>query len=59
MKLDYASLFIAAILTVALVQLLEGNMNHIATFLHGAMVGTSIGCSLLGVILYTRASKSG
>lgn len=57
MKLDYTSLFIAAILTVAVGQTLEETTTHIARFLHGVLVGTSIGCSVLGLVLYTRSSK--
>ena len=58
MKLDYISLFIAAILTVAVGQTLEETTTHIARFLHGILVGTSIGCSVLELVLYTRSPKN-
>jgi hypothetical protein len=58
MKFDYKSLFIAAILTVALGQLFEGGTTHIANALRGALVGTSIGCSIWGIVLHIKASKN-
>ena len=57
MKFDYTVLFAAAILTVALGQTLDNSTTHIAQFLHGVLVGTSIACSVLGLVLYTRSSK--
>lgn len=56
MKFDYILLFAVAILTVAGAQTFAGT-THLLRFLHGALLGTSIGCTVLGLILYTRSSK--
>ena len=57
MKLDYTVLFAAAIPTVAMGQTLDGTTTHLIRFLHGVLVGTSIGCTVLGLVLYMRSSK--
>lgn len=58
MKLDYTVLIAVAILSVAVGQTLDGT-THLARFLHGVLVGTSIGCTVLGLVLYTRSPKKG
>jgi hypothetical protein len=50
MKLDYTVLFAAAILSVAMGQTLDGTTTHLMRFLHGVLVGTSIGCTVLGLV---------
>lgn len=59
MKYDYTLLFAAAILSVAVGQTLDDMTSHIARFLHGVLVGASIGCTVLGLVLYTRSAKKG
>lgn len=58
MKFDYTVLFAVAILNVALGQTLDGT-THLVRFLHGVLVGTSIGCTVLGLVLYRRSSQKG
>lgn len=59
MKLDHTILFAAAILSVAMGQTLDGTTTHLMRFLHGVLVGTSIGCTVLGLVLYMKSSKKG
>ena len=59
MKYDYTILFAAAILTVALGQSFDGTTTHLARFLHGVLVGTSIGCTVLGLVWHMRSSRKG
>ena len=59
MKIDYTVLFAAAILSVAMGQTLDGTTTHLMRFLHGVLVGTSIACTVLGLVLYLQSSKKG
>ena len=57
MKFDYTVLFAVAILTVAIGQALDDTTAHLARFLHGILLRTSIACTVLGLVVYTRSSK--
>ena len=59
MKFDYIVLFAAAILAVATGQTFDGTTTHLARFLHSVLVVTLIGCTVLGLVLYTRSSGKG
>jgi hypothetical protein len=57
MKYDYNSPLIAAILMLGVSQTLDGMATLIAQFFHGVLIGLSIVCSVIGLVLYTRSSK--
>jgi hypothetical protein len=57
MKDNYTSLLIAGVMLVAVSQTLEGIASPAARFGHGVLIGLSIVCSVLGLILYVRPSK--
>jgi len=57
MKYDYNALLIASVIMLAVAQTLDGMVTPLARFLHGFLVGLSIVCSVVGLVLYTRAPK--
>jgi sorbitol-specific phosphotransferase system component IIBC len=56
MKIEYNSLLIASVILLGVGQTLEGMTTPTARFLHGFLVVLSIVCSVLGLVLYARAS---
>lgn len=59
MKSDYNAFFIASLLMLGVSQTLEGLATPIGLFLHGFLVGLSIVCIVLGLILYARSPRKG
>ena len=59
MKLEYNSLLIASVILLGVGQTLEGLTTPMGLFLHGVLVGLSIVCSVLGLVLYVRRPKRG
>ena len=57
MKYDHTLLFAIAILSVALGQTVDDATSHLARFLHGVLIGASIGCTVLGLVLYMKPAK--
>jgi riboflavin transporter FmnP len=58
MKLDYQTILVIAVLLVALSQVLDGVQSPLAPFLHGLLVGLSIACSIIGLLLHGRRSAN-
>jgi hypothetical protein len=56
-KYDHTSLFIAAILLTATSQAIESIQTPVGNFVHGVIVGMSIVCSVVGLVLYTQSQK--
>jgi hypothetical protein len=57
MKLEYNSLLIAAVILLGVGQALEGLTTPVRLFLHGVLVGLSIVCRVLGLVLYVRSPR--
>jgi hypothetical protein len=57
MKDNYTALLIAGVMLVAVSQALEGMATPLAQFLHGVLIGLSIVCSAIGLVLYARSAK--
>jgi hypothetical protein len=47
----------AAVMLLAASQTLDGMITPVARFLHGVLIGMSIACSVLGLVLYTQSTK--
>ena len=59
MKDNYSALLIAGVMLVAISQAIEGMISPLAVFLHGVMIGLSIVCSVLGLVLYVGSARKG
>jgi hypothetical protein len=57
MKDNYSALLIAGVMLVAVSQTLESLTTPVARFLHGLLIGMSIVCSVIGLVLYTQSTK--
>jgi hypothetical protein len=57
MKDNYSALLFAAVMLLAASQTLDGMITPVARFLHGVLIGMSIACSVLGLVLYTQSTK--
>jgi hypothetical protein len=58
MKNGYGSLFLGAVLLLAVDLALEGKTPTEKSF-EGVLIGISIACNLIGFIVYARSSKKG
>ena len=56
MKNDYNAFLIAAVLILAVSQVIDGMTTPFARFTHGILIGLSIVCSVTGLVLYSRSS---
>ena len=59
MKDNYSALLIAGVMLVAVSQAVEEMTPPVAVFLHGVLVGLSIVCSVLGLVLCARSARKG
>lgn len=59
MKDNYSALLIAGVLLVAVSQALESLSTPLANFLHGVLIGLSIVCSTVGLVLYVPSARKG
>jgi hypothetical protein len=57
MKDNYSALLIAAVMLLGVSQALDGMVTPIARFLNGVLIGLSIVCSVIGLVLYVRSTK--
>lgn len=57
MEDNFSVLLIAFVLLVGVSQALVGLSTPVARFIHGALIGMSIVCSVLGLVLYVRPTK--
>ncbi len=57
MRIEYGPVLIVAVFLVALRQALDGVQTPAIAFVRGVVVGLSIVCSVLGLVLYGRSSK--
>lgn len=57
-KSDYSSLFISAILLLAVGLAMEGiGTTPVRQFIEGLLIGMSIACSIIGFVVYARSQK--
>jgi hypothetical protein len=57
-KSDYSSLFISAILLLAVGLATEGMAaTPVQQFLEGMLIGMSIACSIIGFVVFARSQK--
>jgi hypothetical protein len=59
MKLDFGSLLVAAVVLLAVGQAIERLATPFAQFVRGILIGLSIACSLIGLVLYSKSSSKG
>lgn len=59
MKDNYSALLIAGVLLLAVSQALESLTGPLANFVHGVLIGLSIVCSVIGLVLYARSARTG
>ena len=57
MKDNYSALLIAGVILMGVSQAIEGMTSPVALFLNGVLIGLSLVCSVVGLILYARAPK--
>jgi uncharacterized membrane protein YccC len=57
MKDNYSALLIAAVMLLGVSQALDGMVTPLARFLHGVLIGMSIACSVIGLVLYVQSTK--
>ncbi len=57
MRIEYGPVLIVAVFLVALSQSPDGLQTPAGAFVRGVVVGLSIVCSMLGLVLYGRSSN--
>jgi hypothetical protein len=55
-KFDYQSILVTAVLLVAFSQVLDGIQSPFVPFLRGLLLGLSVACSTIGLLLYRQRS---
>jgi hypothetical protein len=58
-KYDYGTLLLMAILLLGVSQGIESIQTPVGSFIRGVVIGMSIACSLIGLVLYALSSKKG
>jgi hypothetical protein len=58
-KYDYGTLLLMAILLLGISQGIESIQTPVGNFIRGVVVGKSIACSIIGLVLYAYSSKEG
>jgi len=56
-KYDYGTLFLMALLLVTASQAAESVQTPVGRFIRGVMIGMSIACSFIGLLLYLQSQK--
>ena len=59
MRIEYGPVLILAVFLVALSQALDGLQTPAGVFVRGVVVGLSIFCSMLGLVLCCRVIQEG
>jgi uncharacterized membrane protein YccC len=57
MKYDYTSLLISATLLIGVAVATDGLTTPAGRFVNGVLIGMSIACSLIGLVLYVSSKK--
>ncbi len=56
-KYDYSTLFLMAVLLMGASQAVESIQTPVGSFIRGVAIGMSMGCSLIGLLLYLRSQR--
>ncbi len=56
-KYDYSTLFLMAVLLVGASQAAESVQTPVGSFIRGVTIGMSMGCSLIGLMLYVQSQR--
>ncbi len=56
-KYDYSTLFLMAVLLVGASRAVESIQTPVGSFIRGVTIGMSMGCSLIGLLLYVQAQR--
>jgi len=58
-KYDYGTVLLMAVLLMSTSQAIESIQTPVGRFIRGVVVGMSIACSLIGLVLYVQSQKKG